>query len=74
MLMQKENWHNGIWPKALFDVPQIIIHWAAVCVVALSWLFGAAIISLFLPIVNAFIYLFSLFFGLNGWLNAILNA
>lgn len=45
-IMQKKLFHNGIWPKALFNVPQIIIHWAAaVCWCSIvSSLFGTAII------------------------------
>lgn len=32
ILLQNKLRHNGIWPKALFDVPQIIIHIESCCV------------------------------------------
>lgn len=57
---KKKLRHNGIWPKALFDVPQIISHWAAVCYAIVNVVWYCYYLTI---ILNC-----NMLFGYNNWL------
>lgn len=57
---KKKLRHNGIWPKALFDVPQIISHWAAVCYAIVNVVWYCYYLTI---VLNC-----NMLFGYNNWL------